>query len=157
MRVTHTGIKPTQNFELFSPIAALAEPLGLRTDSLEDRNAWMDSNPEWSPFPVLPRETVVQNLVFQGDAWQRPVDYPLELVLQMHTKGAAEWKDVERWTIHLDEDDWPHLAGGSPYPGVTDSRPHHGSRVHPSDLANRLARRPPRTERSSPGDREAAE
>jgi hypothetical protein len=140
LRVTYSGVDPPDNYETFDALVHLERPLGLRVDTREQRDLWLESSPEWSPVAVLAKETVTQHLIFQAGPWMTPVHRPVRVILQVHIDRGSVWRTIETWTVALDAQAWSFLGQGSPWPGYSDSRVDSGQPVYPEDLPARRAR-----------------
>ncbi len=132
------GIEPEDNFDVFIPVVHTEKPLGIRVDTNAARDVWLEEAPEWSPFLVLPKATVVQHLVFQSGTWERRIAGSHDLRLQMRSTADKNWVTVERWTLDLGEDVWPPLLKGSPWPAHAASAVETGPPWFPEDLRGRL-------------------
>jgi hypothetical protein len=76
LRATYPGVPPEDHFETFVPVVSLERTLGMAYDTKEAREAWLEENPEWVPFIVLPKATVTQHLALQSQAWDAAVMHP---------------------------------------------------------------------------------
>lgn len=133
LRVNHLGVDPADNFEIFSPVVHLDRPLGLRPDTRENREEWLDASEEWASFTVLTRQTITQHLAFQSTAWIAPVKWPLRVSLEVHTSNQ-DWETVGDWEVELNEDQWGLLARGGSCPGHDLSAVDQGPGVSPGGL-----------------------
>jgi hypothetical protein len=136
LRVTRVGVVPSDNFETFRPIVTLGESLGLKNDSREEREVWLEEAAEWSPFVVLPKASVSQHLVFQAGAWDVPVERPLRVILERHDGRGEDWVAVESWKLEIDAASWLRMAEGMAMPGRAGSRVDTGPRSFPESLAS---------------------
>jgi hypothetical protein len=136
--VRYRDADPPDNFETFGPVVVLAQSLGITADTTDARREWLDKSPEWGPLLVLPKQTVTQHLVFESGPWYKRVFQPMEITLEMHSSASADWVTVEQWTLQIDRDSWPHLLGGSAYPGRAASWVDMGAPARPEDLNERL-------------------
>jgi hypothetical protein len=129
---------PGYNHELFEPVTVRREPMGLKGTFAGDREVEFEEGSEWMPVLVLPKETVTRHLVLQALAWDTPPLGRARGTLEVKLRDKP-WQTLERWSFDLDSHYWHHLYGGSPVPGLPDSRKDRTPRLSPTNLQDKVA------------------
>lgn len=168
IRASFPDLPISNNFEILNPYCEVDYKV---FDSLiQERFVWLDKAVlgQWSPFVVLPKQTVTKHFVFET-RWDEPViQENILFELEMHTDSKKKWQKIGRWTFRLTPSVWSELAevGASfichenvigmiqkesinppdlhKYTGTKDPIPRGGFRAKPSYLdysANRIKRR----------------
>ena len=110
IRTKFPDLPISNNYEIFPPLCEVDykvfEPF------INKRFEWLDNAVlgEWSPFVVLPKQTVTKHLVFET-RWDEPVIQDnVVFELEMYTDVSKKWKKLAEWEFHLSPAVWSELA-----------------------------------------------